>query len=160
MFCKKHTVFHVVDRCIRFGAGQEVPDKTMTLLMDAYLQVWMHHGPAEVLYSDGEGALSNPTPKGSPKSERHRSSHTSAMPTCHGRRIKKRHSSMHHARRGIITQETRYTYCVYRIASRSFVCNAFTFYDGCSPCQALYDRQPACLPDLQAIDHEEAAATS
>ena len=41
-----------------------------------------------------------------------------------------------------------------------FVCSAFTCYNGCSPCQALYGRQPACLPDLPAIDVEQETETS
>ena len=63
MFYKGKSVFHIIDRCIRFAAGQEMPDKTMTSLMEAYHQVWMQHGPANILYSDGEGAFSNPTAK-------------------------------------------------------------------------------------------------
>ena len=33
-----------------------------------------------------------------------------------------------------------------------FVTNAFTFYEGCSPYNALYGRQPACLPDFETLD--------
>jgi len=35
-----------------------------------------------------------------------------------------------------------------------FVCNAFTFYNGVSPYNALTGRQPACLPDLQNEDFD------
>ena len=33
-----------------------------------------------------------------------------------------------------------------------FVCNAFTYYNGESPYDALLGRQPQCLPDLEAPD--------
>eukprot|EP00959_Pyramimonas_sp_CCMP1952_P070080 1463109-Pyramimonas_sp.AAC.1 len=36
-----------------------IPDKTMTSILDAYHQYWMQFGPANALYSDGEGALNN-----------------------------------------------------------------------------------------------------
>eukprot|EP00959_Pyramimonas_sp_CCMP1952_P291520 6097724-Pyramimonas_sp.AAC.1 len=41
----------------------EVPVKTMTGIMDTYRQCWMQFGPAEVFYSDGEGALNNDVAK-------------------------------------------------------------------------------------------------
>eukprot|EP00959_Pyramimonas_sp_CCMP1952_P465892 9489079-Pyramimonas_sp.AAC.1 len=37
----------------------EIQDKTMTSILDAYHQCRMQFGPAEVLYSDGEGALND-----------------------------------------------------------------------------------------------------
>eukprot|EP00959_Pyramimonas_sp_CCMP1952_P436658 9143451-Pyramimonas_sp.AAC.1 len=41
----------------------EIPDKTMTSILDAYHQCWMQIGLANVLYSDGEGAVNNDTTK-------------------------------------------------------------------------------------------------
>eukprot|EP00959_Pyramimonas_sp_CCMP1952_P076702 1602863-Pyramimonas_sp.AAC.1 len=41
----------------------EIPDKTMTSILDAYHQCWMHFGLASVLYSGGKGALNNDTAK-------------------------------------------------------------------------------------------------
>eukprot|EP00959_Pyramimonas_sp_CCMP1952_P357614 7487753-Pyramimonas_sp.AAC.1 len=37
----------------------EIPDKTMTSILDAYHQCWMQFGLAKALYSDGGGALNN-----------------------------------------------------------------------------------------------------
>eukprot|EP00959_Pyramimonas_sp_CCMP1952_P050956 1064414-Pyramimonas_sp.AAC.1 len=54
-----HEVFHAIDRCIRYGAGIEVPDETMTSILDAYHPCWILFGPAKVLYSDEDGALNN-----------------------------------------------------------------------------------------------------
>eukprot|EP00959_Pyramimonas_sp_CCMP1952_P006445 134838-Pyramimonas_sp.AAC.1 len=41
----------------------EIPDKTMTSILDAYHQCRTQFGPAKELYSDGEGALNNDTAK-------------------------------------------------------------------------------------------------
>eukprot|EP00959_Pyramimonas_sp_CCMP1952_P323669 6774121-Pyramimonas_sp.AAC.1 len=63
-FCKQeHKIFHSIDRCIRCATGTEIPDKTMTSILDAHHQCWMQFGPAKVLDSDGEGALNNDTAK-------------------------------------------------------------------------------------------------
>eukprot|EP00959_Pyramimonas_sp_CCMP1952_P326451 6833571-Pyramimonas_sp.AAC.1 len=65
-----HNLFHIIDRCIRFGAGLEIPDKSMTSTSDAYDQCWMQFGPATVLYSEWEGALNSDTSKRSPEGRR------------------------------------------------------------------------------------------
>eukprot|EP00959_Pyramimonas_sp_CCMP1952_P136285 2851677-Pyramimonas_sp.AAC.1 len=49
---QEHNILHIIDRCIRYATGIEIPDKTMTSLLDAYRQCWMQFGPAKVLYSD------------------------------------------------------------------------------------------------------------
>eukprot|EP00959_Pyramimonas_sp_CCMP1952_P159727 3340740-Pyramimonas_sp.AAC.1 len=36
-----------------------------------------------------------------------------------------------------------------------FTASAFTFYDEVSPYSALFGRQPALLPDLPVLDHEQ-----
>eukprot|EP00959_Pyramimonas_sp_CCMP1952_P372088 7791364-Pyramimonas_sp.AAC.1 len=41
----------------------EIPDKTITSILDAYHQCLMQFGPAKALYSHGEGALNNDTAK-------------------------------------------------------------------------------------------------
>eukprot|EP00959_Pyramimonas_sp_CCMP1952_P192659 4028438-Pyramimonas_sp.AAC.1 len=41
-----------------------------------------------------------------------------------------------------------------------FAANAFTFYGQVSPCSALFGRQPAMLPDLRVLDHEQPTETS
>ena len=41
------------------------------------------------------------------------------------------------------------------LAEGVFVCNAFSFYNGVSPYNALFGRQPNCLPDLQNIDFDD-----
>eukprot|EP00959_Pyramimonas_sp_CCMP1952_P002739 56659-Pyramimonas_sp.AAC.1 len=60
MFYKEErNLFHIIDRCIRSATGMEMPDKTMSSILDACHQFWIQFGPARVLYSDREGALHN-----------------------------------------------------------------------------------------------------
>eukprot|EP00959_Pyramimonas_sp_CCMP1952_P170575 3564660-Pyramimonas_sp.AAC.1 len=62
-FKQERKIFHIIGRCLRYGIGMEIPDKTMTTILDAYHQCWMQFGPAQVFYSDGEGAPNNDTAK-------------------------------------------------------------------------------------------------
>ena len=56
LFVYKHIVFHLLDRCTRFHLGQEVPDKTEPVLMEAIQRIWVSlHGPPKELIVDGEG---------------------------------------------------------------------------------------------------------
>eukprot|EP00959_Pyramimonas_sp_CCMP1952_P365845 7662171-Pyramimonas_sp.AAC.1 len=41
-----------------------------------------------------------------------------------------------------------------------FAANAFTFYNEVPPCNALFRRQPAMLPGLPVLDHEQSTETS
>ncbi len=64
MFYKKRTIFHVMDRCIRLAAGQDISDRERDTILDAYHFCWIaYRGPFKVLYSDGEGALNNDAAK-------------------------------------------------------------------------------------------------
>eukprot|EP00959_Pyramimonas_sp_CCMP1952_P288635 6035999-Pyramimonas_sp.AAC.1 len=48
MFYKqKDNIFHVLDRCIRYATGIEIPGETMISILDAYLQCWTQFGPAK-----------------------------------------------------------------------------------------------------------------
>eukprot|EP00959_Pyramimonas_sp_CCMP1952_P280124 5856158-Pyramimonas_sp.AAC.1 len=41
-----------------------------------------------------------------------------------------------------------------------FAASAFTFYNEVSPDNTLFERQPAMLPDLPDLDHEQPTETS
>eukprot|EP00959_Pyramimonas_sp_CCMP1952_P367983 7708455-Pyramimonas_sp.AAC.1 len=41
-----------------------------------------------------------------------------------------------------------------------FAASAFTFYNEVTPYNALFGRQPAVLPDLPVLDHEQPTETS
>eukprot|EP00959_Pyramimonas_sp_CCMP1952_P007261 152421-Pyramimonas_sp.AAC.1 len=50
-------VFRMIDRCIRWAAGQQIADQAMHAILEAYHQCWMQRGPATSMYFDGEGRL-------------------------------------------------------------------------------------------------------
>eukprot|EP00959_Pyramimonas_sp_CCMP1952_P200833 4200568-Pyramimonas_sp.AAC.1 len=62
-------IFCLIDRCIRCCAGLDIPDNTMTSILDACHQCWMQTGPAKVFYSDGGGALTDVAAKAVLKAE-------------------------------------------------------------------------------------------
>ena len=41
------------------------------------------------------------------------------------------------------------------VGEANFAGNAFTFYNGVSPYNAVYGRQPQCLPDLENFDFRQ-----
>eukprot|EP00959_Pyramimonas_sp_CCMP1952_P168741 3525324-Pyramimonas_sp.AAC.1 len=47
-----------------------------------------------------------------------------------------------------------YLLCSHGFWTRLCAASAFTFYSEVSPCNALFGRQPAMLPDLPVLDHE------
>ena len=98
----------------------------MASLMYAYHQVWMHHGPARFLYSDGEGALSNPTAtellraKGTELRIRARGQHATS--------IESRSGILRHTMH--VMEDVLKTHDIPRVLTRLrhealFVCNAF-----------------------------------
>ena len=130
----EHKVFHIIDRCIRFAEATEVPDKTMNTLIDAYHGTWMRHGPAEVLYSDGEGALNNETAKAL---LRHKGTELRI-------RARGQHATTIEARNGIlrhllhVMEEDLKRHDIPLVFTRllheaMFASNAFTFHNGVSP---------------------------
>ncbi len=41
MFYKKRTIFHIMDRCMRLAAGQEISDRERDTRLDAYHYGWI-----------------------------------------------------------------------------------------------------------------------
>ena len=131
---QENSVFHIVDRCIRFGAGMEISDKSMTQVLNAYHQCWMQFGPAKVLYSDGEGALNNDTAEAALK----------AKGTELRIRARGQHATTIEARNGILRhlihvveselQRLDKPLVFTRLLHEAlFACNAFTFFNELSP---------------------------
>eukprot|EP00959_Pyramimonas_sp_CCMP1952_P081396 1700694-Pyramimonas_sp.AAC.1 len=146
---QEHNIFDIIDRCIRYATGMEIPGKTMTTILDAYHQCWMQFGPAKVLYSDGEGALNNDTAKAVLK----------AKGTELRLRAREQHATTIESRNGILRHlphvmeaelnRLDIPLVFIRLLHEALpAANAFTFYDEVSPCNALFGRQPAMLPDL------------
>eukprot|EP00959_Pyramimonas_sp_CCMP1952_P070245 1466788-Pyramimonas_sp.AAC.1 len=53
----------MIDRCVRFAAAQDFLAEARASVQGACHYARLHRGPAKVLYSDGEGALNNGTPR-------------------------------------------------------------------------------------------------
>ena len=51
LFYKKYIAFHIVDRTLRFGDAEDIPDKSTSTLLDAYWSAWVkRNGPFKNLY--------------------------------------------------------------------------------------------------------------
>eukprot|EP00959_Pyramimonas_sp_CCMP1952_P225992 4726087-Pyramimonas_sp.AAC.1 len=124
----------------------------MTTILDAYHPCWMQFGPAKVLYSDGEDALNHDTAKAVLK----------AKGTELRIRARGQHATTIEARNGIIRHLLHVVEAeLNRLLHEAlFAADAFTFYDEAFPCSALSGRQPAMLPDLPVLDHEQLTETS
>eukprot|EP00959_Pyramimonas_sp_CCMP1952_P219026 4579532-Pyramimonas_sp.AAC.1 len=47
LYKQEHETCHSIDRCIRYATGMEIPEKTITSILDAHHQCWMRFGPAK-----------------------------------------------------------------------------------------------------------------
>eukprot|EP00959_Pyramimonas_sp_CCMP1952_P419441 8785405-Pyramimonas_sp.AAC.1 len=124
----------------------------MSTILDAYHQCWMQFGLAKVLYADGEGALNNNTAKAVLK----------AKGTDFGIRARGQHAATIEARNGILRHLLHVVEAeLDRLLHEAlFAANAFTYYNKVPLYNALFGRQPAMLPDLPVLDHEQPTETS
>eukprot|EP00959_Pyramimonas_sp_CCMP1952_P053253 1113970-Pyramimonas_sp.AAC.1 len=118
----------------------EIPDETMTSILDAYHQCWMQFG----LYSDGEGALINDTEKavlmGKGTELRIRARGQRAA-TIEARNDRLRHLlHVMEAELNWLDMPLVFTRLLHEAL---FAAGVFTFYSEVSPCSALFGRQPA-----------------
>jgi len=58
LFHGKHIILHMVDRCTRWHAAVEIPDKTMASIVTGIQSLWVSlHGSMSELIVDGESAV-------------------------------------------------------------------------------------------------------
>ena len=154
MFYKRSIAFHIIDRALRVSDGCEVADKHTNTLLNAYATTWVQrHGPFQILYSDGELGLNNA--EAITELKRLGTELRIRAPNQHARTVESRQAMLRHVmhmieedlKRGNVTLPFKRI-----LAEALFVVNAFSFYNGVSPYNALTGRQPACLPDLQNAD--------
>eukprot|EP00959_Pyramimonas_sp_CCMP1952_P160636 3359449-Pyramimonas_sp.AAC.1 len=70
LFVLQFMIYHLVDKCCRFHAGEVVDDKTEATLLSALWTAWIGiHGPMEQLVIDGEGGLNSDRAKATLKAE-------------------------------------------------------------------------------------------
>eukprot|EP00959_Pyramimonas_sp_CCMP1952_P247320 5169994-Pyramimonas_sp.AAC.1 len=152
---------HTMDRCIRYAAGMQIPDKTMTSILDAHHPCWMQFEPAKALYSDGEGTLNNDAAKAA-----HKAKGTELRIRARGQRattIEARSGILRYFLQVMETELKRLdiTLMFTRLLhAASFAANAFADYSEVSPCSALFGWQPGVFPDLPVLDHEQPTETS
>ena len=63
MFYKKHIIFHICGRFIRWSADRAMPDRAMRDILESYHYCLVIYDTAKVPCSDGEGALNNDAAK-------------------------------------------------------------------------------------------------
>eukprot|EP00959_Pyramimonas_sp_CCMP1952_P058858 1229288-Pyramimonas_sp.AAC.1 len=116
----------------------------------------MQFGPAKVLYSGGEGALNNDTAKAVCKAKgtelrtRARGQHATTIEAPNG--------ILRHLLHAMEAEPNRLDIRLVftrLLHEARFAANAFTFYSEVSPQNALFGQQPAMLPDLPVLDHEQ-----
>ena len=157
MFYKKSIAFHIIDRALRLSDGCEVTDKETDTLLDAYTTTWIqHHDAFETLYSDGELGLNNDRAK---EHLKRLGTHLQVRaPEQHARLAEARQSMLRHVMHLTETELARHNATIpfRRLYGEAlFVVNAFSFYNGVSPYNALTGRQPACLPEFENIDFQK-----
>ena len=155
MFYKRKIVCHFIDRALRFAAGCEIPDKTQPTLLEAYTTTWFQqHGPFKTLYCDGESGLTSDSAKA--ELRRLGTNLLVRAPGQHARHIESRNAILRHTMHVLETELHRYSLelSFKRLLGEAMLAtNAFTFYNGVSPYNALYGRQPPFLPELENIDY-------
>ena len=134
-FYKRHIAFHIIDTAIRLGDGEEIPNKEMSTLLDAYVTSWVQrHGPFTTLYMDGESGMNNDTAKAELK----------RLGTDLRVRARGQHPHYIDARSAMLgtmlhpmeEELKRYNYTIplkRLLGEAIFVCNAFSFFNCVSP---------------------------
>ena len=154
MFYKSHIAFHCIDRCIRYSAGSVAKGKDSAQLTEAYAKSWCQHwGPFKILYCDGESGIH--CPAGEAEMKRLGTTLRLRAPEQHARIVERRNAVLRHNMHMIEEDLKRQNYTITfdrLLAEGFFVCNAFSFYNGVSPYNALTGRQPPCLPDFDTPD--------
>ena len=132
-------------------------EKSMKDLTDAYTTVWyQRYGAFQTLYCDGEAGLNCDEAK-----KYLRSLGTTLKTKAagqHAHYIEARNGILRHTMHLIETDLKRSNIIIpFRrlLGEAIFVANAFTFYNGCSPYNAVFGRQPPCLPDLENMSFEK-----
>ena len=156
MYKRNHSVFHIVDRCVRSAEGKEVPDKERDALLDAHCAI--QHGrweTPEVLYCDGEGGLNNEVAQarlaatGAELRIRAPGQRAATSEARSGRQRMTLHVNKEDMKLSNISLNFP------RPSSDAmFARSAFTFYNGSSPYNALAGRQPAMMPDLETPGYD------
>ena len=151
LFHGKHIILHMVDRCTRWHAAVEIPDKTMASIVTAVQSIWVHlHGSMSELIVDGESAVK------SWQADKYFENHTIdpivRAPGQHARFIERRgallRESLNRIQSDLRRQGIEGVPFPYILAEAVFCGNALLSVNNTTPYAALYGRVPNILPDI------------
>ena len=168
LFMYKKIVFHMMDRCIRWEEGEEIPDKFEKTLIETVENLWVkRHGPMQELIMDGERGIAASELAGRFFARLGIKLHLKG----------KEQHAFYIERRGALLRD-----CVHRIKSQLheeglddisfktilaeaiFCCNALiTIKNGdenYTPFQGLYGRTPKLLPSIDQIEAPRGSQTT
>ena len=157
LFYRTHIVLHLICRATRWHGGCVVQSKQGEELFEALQTAWIGiHGPMESLVSDGESGLWKEEIAG--RLKRQGVILKPRAPQQHARFIERRGAvlrvTMHVMQEQLDREGLVYTFPSL-LAEAIFAGNALTHVGGSTPYQAVYGRQPAMLPALDAPDHQD-----
>ncbi len=137
-----------MDRAIRLAEAEAIANKTKEELVRAFTKAWYgHHGEMKILYTDGEGGLTNDYSKDALR--RLGTELRFRAPGQHANYIERRNSILRHTMHLIEEDVKRYDYDLpfdRLLAEAVFVCNAFTFYNGFHRTTRTQDDSPHVSP--------------
>ena len=155
-----HRVLHLVDRCTRWQATTEVPNKEEDTLLQAIEKIWIGiFGPPKELLTDGEGGISLSESTRAKLSRHGISVHTRAKDQ-HARYAERRGAFLRdtiHRMYGQMREEGILLPFESVLSEATFCGNALITVGGNTPYNAVMGRVPAMLP---SIDHIRSPAVT
>ena len=152
LFVLQFMLFHLVDSCTRFHAGEVIDSKTEDTLLQALWTAWIgHHGPMEELVIDGEGGLN--TERARAKLRLEGIKLTTRAPGQHASTAERAGQLIRLVIHLMIEQMVKegIKLPIKMVACHAFfVLNAIFGKNGHTSYQAVYGRQPPMLPPIEA----------
>ncbi len=152
MYYEDHLVCHMICRCTRWHASEEIKDRETETILNAVMSMWLRtHGPMKELIGDGEKAWARAMAAEDFWQRRGILMHVRA-PEQHARFIERRGALLRHSLHlvdGQLAVEglTDIPFPS-RLGEATFAGNAMIAVDGCTPYAAVYGRVPCLLPNL------------
>ena len=154
LFYRQHIICHAICRATRWHAATVVTSKDGEILQEALFMMWISiHGPMSNLISDGEGGLWRSDV--ADRLKRQGINMKLRAPQQHARYIERRGAVLRatlHVMHEQLERESAQCSFPIVLAEAVFAGNALTHVGGSTPYQAVYGRQPAMLPPLDAPD--------
>ena len=154
LFYREHIIFHGLDRATRWHSATAVASKEGEVLFEALSTCWLNtFGPPKFLICDGEGGLWRPEIMD--RIRRMGTEPKLRAPEQHARYVERRgailRGTLHLIEEQLEREELVYPFAA-TLAEAVFAGNTCTHVGGSTPFQAVFGRQPAFLPPLDAPD--------